>query len=146
MHVNLIDSTISTPILHITKESNNRSQSDERRLLRPIVAAPRPLVAVVVERAHVGGIEWRRQDLVEVAADEGKVVVDAVALRDVVDPDHIVVAGRGDHGGDRAAGDAERAALDRGPFGIEPSIADDEGARLDHRLTRTPALVAVSGE
>src|SRR5207344_2247361 len=81
-----------------------------------------------------------------VTAYESEVIVDAVALGDGVDPDHVVVAGGGDHGVDRPAGDTERAALDRGPFGIEPAIADDESARLDHRLARTPALRTVPGQ
>src|SRR5262249_46784826 len=123
-----------------------RRSSDERRPLGPVVAAARALEAVVVEVAHVFRVERLRQHFIEVAAYEGEVVVDAVALGGVVDADHVVQARGGDHGRDGAAGDAQRLALDDGVFRIKPAVADDVSARLDYRLAGAAALGAVAGE
>jgi len=67
--------------------------SHKRGCLRPVITAPGPLVAIVVQCAHVARIERCWQFLVEVGAYIGQVVADVVTLCGVVDFNHFVVAG-----------------------------------------------------
>ncbi|MDP1963370.1 MAG: hypothetical protein Q8K93_14335 [Reyranella sp.] len=74
------------------------------------------------------------------ASQVGEVVVDAVALGDVVDSDHIVVAGGSNHDGDRAAGDAKRSAHHFSPFGRH---GGDQRSRQPNDILRVPGQMGI---
>src|SRR5215813_11439099 len=91
----------------------------------PRVALARELVGIVVERAHVGGVELLLVHHGELRSDEGEIEVDLVLLRRPVDPVEITDPLRLDHRADRAADDAERAPVSLRPIRIEPRVAND---------------------
>src|SRR3954453_4582556 len=97
----------------------------QRRVVWPVVAMNRALVAVIEQGAHEPLIERRRQLFGKLGADIGQVETDPVTLRVLVHSLDVVIAADRDHGGDRAPRDTQRTPFHLGPLRIQPAVTDD---------------------
>src|SRR5689334_23978094 len=104
----------------------------------PGIAGFRQAIAIVEQRVHIGRVELFSVLDIEVGADKRQIVFDAILPSRRIDAVEVADPLRLNERGDRPVDDAEGAALRRGPFGIEPRIADDVGVAptLDARDAR----------